>query len=329
MAKLIMMVGVPGSGKSTYTKKIAEKEQAVILSSDKIYVEITGDVTNSKPNDGKVFDELYKRTREYLKQGTNVIIDATNSSAKKRKGVLQQFKGASEKECYYICTPFETCVKRDKERERTVGYGVIKGMYLRLFIPFVDVLDEGFDKVHYRVSDEFEQQLNGIKKEVIELLLPTNEYDKLFKTLSVIPDFASVYELPQDSTYHTFSVSRHIFHVLKYVNDRYHEDDKLVMQYTALFHDIGKAMAKNFKDDQRYANFIGHENASAQIAMGLLTALGYEESFVVEVTKLVQLHMRLPREDATEKAFEKFKKEVNQKTYKQLEFFRQADNQAK
>lgn len=329
MAKLIMMVGVPGSGKSTYTKQIAEKEQAVILSSDQIYVEITGDTTNSKPNDGKVFDELYKRAREYLKQGTNVIIDATNSSAKKRKGVLQQFKGASEKECYYICAPFETCVKRDKERERTVGYGVIKGMYLRLFVPFVDVLDEGFDKVHYLVSDEFEQQLNGIKKEVVESLLPTNEYDKLFKTLSVIPDFASVYELPQDSTYHTFSVSRHIFHVLKYVNEHYHEDDKLVMQYTALFHDIGKAMAKNFKDDQRYANFIGHENASAQIAMGILTALGYEESFVVEVTKLVQLHMRLPREDATEKAFEKFKKEVNQKTYQQLEFFRQADNQAK
>jgi len=358
VAKLIMLSGVPGCGKSTHSKMIAEKEDAIILSSDEIYVEITGDKENKEANSGIVFNEIYQRAREYLKAGKSVIIDSTNISSKRRKGVLQQFKNASEKECYHFITPFLTCVTRDKNRERTVGYGVLKGMFTKIFVPFDN---EGFDKVHYVVDETYKTELNGMTKEKFEGLLQEKlSHDELFKELSQIHYFKEIFNLPQDSTYHTFSVSLHTYHVLQYINENYDGEDKLKMQYVAIFHDIGKALAKNFKSDHRYANFIGHENASAQISFGILSALGYEEEFVKDVSQLVLLHMRLPRkikkedvlkkikkdvteetfermletvqlinEGASEKAFEKFKEEIGDRHYGRLEFFRKADESAK
>ena len=40
-----MMVGLPGSGKSTYAKELAERTNAKICSSDAIREELTGDIS--------------------------------------------------------------------------------------------------------------------------------------------------------------------------------------------------------------------------------------------------------------------------------------------
>lgn len=327
MAKLIMLSGVPGSGKSTSSHDIAEKEGAKIFSSDEIYVELTGDEQHLENNKGVVFNELYSRVRAHLKTGETAIIDSTNISAKKRVGVLQQFKHATEKEIYQFITPFETCVARDQSRDRHVGRGVIRNMFLRIFVPFEE---EGFDKVHYIVDPTYQDMLGTMTKSKFDTLVQTKQtHDELFEQLNMIPYFQHIYNLPQDSKYHAFSVSRHTYYVWLYIHEHYKGEDKFAMLCAALFHDIGKHLAKEFRSDQRYAHFIGHENASAQITFGLLHSLGYELAFVKLVTKLVQLHMRLPREGATEKAFEKFKQSVDEDLYEKLVFFRTADESAK
>lgn len=329
MVKLIMLSGVAGSGKSTLAKKLAEKENAIILSSDEINKGVTGDYKNSKPNVGKTFELIYKMANEHLKKGINVIIDSTNIGSKKRKGVLQQFKNC-EKEIYQLITPYEECLKRNSQRDRKVSKDVIKEMYLNIKIPY-EV--EGFDKCYYLVNEEFQKEIKGIKKEEIETLLKEEaSYDELFKCLNKIKCFKDIYDLPQDSSYHSFSVSRHTYHVLKYIDENYiaTENEKLKMQYAALFHDVGKKMAKNFGDGKKYASFYGHENVSAQICFGILTHLGYEEEFVKEVANIVQLHMRLPRKDATEKQWNKFNLEVlDEKLKENLFLFREADESAK
>ena len=79
-----MMVGLPGSGKSTYAKQLSEETNAVICSSDTIREELYGD-ENSQDNNDEVFKILHSRIKENLKNGKNVIYDATNINSKRRK----------------------------------------------------------------------------------------------------------------------------------------------------------------------------------------------------------------------------------------------------
>ena len=61
MNNLIFLVGVPGSGKSTYAKKILEaKPDAVWVSSDAIREELWGDA-NDQQQPSSVFGEMFKR----------------------------------------------------------------------------------------------------------------------------------------------------------------------------------------------------------------------------------------------------------------------------
>ena len=69
--KLIVMVGLPGSGKSTYAKELIKKGRAdIILSSDAIREELTGDESNQTVND-KVFKLLYQRMNDYFSPQLN------------------------------------------------------------------------------------------------------------------------------------------------------------------------------------------------------------------------------------------------------------------
>ena len=64
-----MMVGVPGSGKTTYARQIPN---ATVLSSDDIRTEIGADGGDKKMHK-QVFDILNERTKEALSVGNDVV----------------------------------------------------------------------------------------------------------------------------------------------------------------------------------------------------------------------------------------------------------------
>ena len=76
--EFIMLVGLPGSGKSTLTKRYKEYK---VHSSDDIREELTGDVNRQDIN-SLVFKILHNRVKEDLLNGQSVIIDSTNISSK-------------------------------------------------------------------------------------------------------------------------------------------------------------------------------------------------------------------------------------------------------
>ena len=78
---LTVLVGLPGSGKSTYANKI---KNAILCSSDKIRKELYKD-ENIQGDNNKVFRILYNKVKENLKNGNNVVYDATNINSKKRR----------------------------------------------------------------------------------------------------------------------------------------------------------------------------------------------------------------------------------------------------
>lgn len=328
--RFIMLVGIAGSGKSTVAQELMVGVDNIDLhSSDAIREELTGDESNQDIN-GEVFNQMAIRTRQSLKDGRHVIYDATNISRKKRKGLLQQLPKDVEKIVMYIATPFDRTVQQNANRERVVPQYALERMYKNLQIP---IYSEGWDKIVFEydtdtVEDDLPKQFTDAVR--VGVLFGREGYDLMGFMANYFPsEFFKIYEMPQDSKYHSFSVSRHIYYVYKHVLDNYEGDDKELMLWTAILHDVGKAYCKSFMnrkgEETRYANFIGHEYVGSQMAIPLLKQMNFEDEFIHTVATLIQFHMYLLDEKANK---EKLKGYVGEELYKKLEFLRDADTLA-
>ena len=138
---LIVMVGLPGSGKSSVARRLANaNKDIVIVSSDAIREEFYGDVNDQSHND-EVFRIVNKRLKEGLIAEKKVILDATNISKKKRKALLRDLKYPKSM-AIVMAVPEYICKKRDEERDRHVGPDVINRMIKNWCPPHYS---EGFD----------------------------------------------------------------------------------------------------------------------------------------------------------------------------------------
>lgn len=143
MPNFYMMIGLPGSGKSTFVKEQVNKNSnSVWVSSDDIRKELFGS-EEVQDNSSLVFETMSKRTCEGLKKGCNVYYDATNISARRRKALLNRLPKC-RKIAYFMSTDYTETLKRNSARDRKVPEYVISRMYKNLQIP---TLNEGFDEI--------------------------------------------------------------------------------------------------------------------------------------------------------------------------------------
>lgn len=150
MQKLYVFVGVPASGKSTYAK--IHMDGIDVLSGDEFRKKLLKDETDQSNNE-LVFGELYKKARQILKSGKDLVIDGTNINEFERKRVLSQFSDFElERIAVYFCTALEKCYARDEKRDRTVGRDVIDDYASRFEMP---TIEEGFDKIEIVDMNEF------------------------------------------------------------------------------------------------------------------------------------------------------------------------------
>ena len=158
--KLILFVGPPGCGKSTYAHKyIKEHANTIHLSSDGIRKELWGDEAIQGDNN-EVFSLMQSRTIEALNNGQNVVYDATNMTRKDRSYIISLCPSFVQIEAHIVWAPIETCIERDAARERTVGKAVIDKMLKRFQAPYYDegiseikiILPDSFDDGQYRLD---------------------------------------------------------------------------------------------------------------------------------------------------------------------------------
>jgi predicted kinase len=88
--KLILPVGISGSGKSTWIKS-QTNPNTVVVSPDDIRRELSGNVSDQTQN-AKVWALAFKRTADALNAGKNVILDATNIKSSERKNLMNYMK---------------------------------------------------------------------------------------------------------------------------------------------------------------------------------------------------------------------------------------------
>ena len=144
MPKLYIMVGIPGSGKSTYAEKYLS-QTATIFSSDKIRGELLGD-ENDQSNKELIFSTLYSRIREHLLEGKDAVLDATNVNRFERARTLNNFTDIEDVEriAVFVNTPLDECLVRNGSRTRIFPESVIRDFYSRLERP---AIDEGFVEI--------------------------------------------------------------------------------------------------------------------------------------------------------------------------------------
>lgn len=325
MSKLYVLVGLAASGKSTFSKGLAKEKNAIVIASDDLREELLGNVNNQN-NNTDIFTTMYSRANKLLSEGKNVILDSTNINRKRRIHLIKNEIKADEYHVYYMNTHMGECLYQDSNRDRQVGYKVIDKMYKNMHIP---TKLEGWNTVNFVGGNE---DYKSRYKTFFENSLGIDDHDDLFDELEmVIEEFKDIRDIPHDSSYHSFSISRHTFYVYKYILDNYEGSRKKEMLIATLFHDIGKGYCKsfyNFKgEEKRHANYVGHENVGAQIACSELTALGYEDEFVKYVVDLVQFHMT-PM-NMSPKAEKRLKGLLSDEQYEDLMFLHEADLSAK
>ena len=241
---LILLVGIPGSGKTTYAEKyIEENHNTVHLSSDKIRAELWGDEATQGDNN-EVFSLMQSRAIEALNNGQNVVYDATNITRKDRSYIIALCPKFAKIECHIIWAPIETCIERDAARERTVGKAVIDRMLKRFQAPYYD---EGIDeiKVIWNTPDDFNP---GV----------------------YVDNLIGASDIPHDNPHHTLNIKEHCDAAYLYAVNN-HFPSHLLM--AAKYHDIGKPYVKAFVDGKGNpcdtAHYYQHQCLSAYMYYGV------------------------------------------------------------
>ena len=140
---VLVLVGLPGSGKSTW----AAAQPITALSSDAIRQLLADDVTNQQIHH-EVFRTLRFLLRRRLELGAPAtIIDATSLLPVHRKPFIKLAHSlGAYAEAVYFDTPLEECLRRNATRSRAVPPEVITALAAKLRPP---TLAEGFTKIHH------------------------------------------------------------------------------------------------------------------------------------------------------------------------------------
>ena len=140
--RLVVLVGLPGSGKSTYVEELGG---AAVLSSDTIRRLLADDETDQTIHD-RVFQTLRYLLRQRLAMGRPVTyIDATNLTPEERRpylGIGQAY--GCEVEAVFFDVPLEVCRQRNARRHRVVPDDALAKMAAKLTPP---TTAEGFARV--------------------------------------------------------------------------------------------------------------------------------------------------------------------------------------
>jgi len=139
--RIVIVVGLPGSGKSTYLKK----RGVMALSSDMMRV-LLADDEDDQTIHREVFAALRYLLRQRLEIGREVTyVDATHLTPAERRLYLRiGERYGCRVEALYFDVPVGECQRRNRRRKRVVPEEVIDAMAERMVAPSVA---EGFSVV--------------------------------------------------------------------------------------------------------------------------------------------------------------------------------------
>ena len=300
-----MLLGLPGSGKSTFANEA--KYIKVVLSSDSIREELYGS-EDVQTDPSRVFDIMFKRTVEALTAGKNVIYDATNLGRKLRINTLDRLKKAVTQdfitEAIVIYTDINEVKRRNASRARVVPEHVIDNMLKNFELP---TYNEGWDFIGVHYSTE----PNIVWAEAVDY------YTK---------------GLTHENPWHNMDVDKHMYAAYYYYTKFFKTSDyPKYLERAILLHDIGKKFCKTYTNRKgettEVAHYYQHSNPGAYFALGIKFDLSEEDKY--KVALLINYHMRpLEAWKDSKKAEEKDRKLLGEELYNNLKVLHTCDEQS-
>lgn len=130
MSTLYLLIGIPGSGKSTYAKTLEEATGGQIVSSDGIRYELTG-TEEFDPDPAvnmRVFAMVRARVSSRILLG-DVIVDATNVHVRDWRQYIGLCPGGTDCRAVLFDVGPDEAMRRQDGRERKVPREVLERMW--------------------------------------------------------------------------------------------------------------------------------------------------------------------------------------------------------
>jgi predicted kinase len=165
--KVIVGIGISGSGKSTYLEKYASDNGYTYICVDDIREELTGDAMDQSVN-SKAWEIAYERVGAAMEKGESIVFDSTMVSGQNRKDFCNLIKASkyfeSDSGQYLIKavvfnTPLEVALQRNSSRDRQVPTDVIERQHQMLYT-MRPLVTDGFDTLQTIESFESENMKN-------------------------------------------------------------------------------------------------------------------------------------------------------------------------
>jgi predicted kinase len=90
---IVIIFGLPGSGKSYFASRFAKAINAEYINSDRVRKDIPGKRTYSDEEKRAVYDKMLDQMKEFVKQKKNLVLDATFHKKDIRKMFIEGMKG--------------------------------------------------------------------------------------------------------------------------------------------------------------------------------------------------------------------------------------------
>jgi predicted kinase len=154
MAQLILLIGLPGSGKTTLARQLVESGH-LLISTDAIRAQLFGDEA-IQGSWLKVWLEVQRQFQQAIAritqgEGRSAVFDATNAVRRHRRQVIlsAQAIGFTRITGLWLDTDLEVCLERNRNRSRQVPEDVILRMHRCLMGAMPSVQEGMHDLIRY------------------------------------------------------------------------------------------------------------------------------------------------------------------------------------
>jgi predicted kinase len=148
MTQAFVMVGPPGAGKTTHSRKLAKEHHAVIISGDDIRSEFYGDASIQGS-----WDEIWSRMDELVAENCyrSIVVDGTHCRPDYRAETLTLLRsyGYTDIHAIVVDRPLAVCLQQNRQRSRQVPEHVIRRMHEELAGSKQGIGNEGFSSVSF------------------------------------------------------------------------------------------------------------------------------------------------------------------------------------
>lgn len=283
---LHVVIGPPGSGKTTYIKNKKFHKNTVIVSSDDIryqkQADQFGDPYAYRPElNGEVFDEFHGKIEEYLRNGRSVVADATNMTIRDRSPFFE-VASRVEKEtpykvavcAYVLLAPVGELVENDSKRSlERVGEDVIIHSLTRFQTPNPKV-EPWYSITLYNKDDDRTIHNNWKTAE---------RHMKKFN---------------QKNPHHKYTLYEHSRRVANILSNGNRDT---VLYDIGMQHDIGKLYTQKVTDG--VATYYGHAGVSSYLSL----YYNYASPSAIMVAKVIERHMTDPEKWREDRAMKEMK----------------------